>query len=45
MTVQTADLTKSFDQFLLHRYLFDGQTKEMLAAASMEKGKKMGHGV
>jgi len=39
LDVHTADLR---EQYLLHRYLFDGQTKEMLAAASIEKGKKWG---
>jgi len=42
VTVQTADLTKP--DRLIHRYLYDGQTKEMLANASIEKGDRK-HGM
>lgn len=42
LTVHAADLTK-YDQFPYHRYLFDGQTKEMLAASEIKvSGKKSG---
>lgn len=40
VTVQTADITKPMEYF--SRYLFDGQTKQMLAFARIEKGKKVG---
>lgn len=40
LTVQTADVTKRRELF--HRYLFDGQTGEMLAVAQIEKGEKSG---
>jgi hypothetical protein len=39
LTVQTMDLSKA-DYFA--RYLFDGQTNEMLAALRNEKGKRWG---
>ena len=37
ITVQTADVAKPPQ--LLARYLYDGQTREMLAYAKQEKGK------
>jgi hypothetical protein len=39
LTVQTADPSKLI---YLHRVLYDGQTKEMLASAKIEKGTKSG---
>jgi hypothetical protein len=39
LTVQTADLSKGF---YLSRCLYDGQTREMLASATIEKDKKHG---
>jgi hypothetical protein len=40
LTVQTADLTKPQDVF--RRYLFDGQTDDMLAVTRIEKGERSG---
>ena len=40
LTVQTADTTAPMTVF--HRYLFDGQTHEMLASQSIEREKKSG---
>ena len=40
MRVQTADLNKHSDRFA--RYLYDGQTREMLAFAQIQNGKKSG---
>jgi len=40
LTVQTADLTQSNQ--IMEQYLFDGQTKEMLAVAKDDKGVKSG---
>jgi hypothetical protein len=42
LTIQTADLSKPIDQHYHHRVLYDGQTKEMLASAQIERGKKSG---
>jgi hypothetical protein len=42
LTIQTADLSKPIDQHYNHRVLYDGQTKEMLAWALIERGKKGG---
>ena len=42
MNAQTADMIKS--DYLIHRYLYDGQTKEMLANANIEKGDRK-HGM
>jgi hypothetical protein len=41
LTIQTADLSKPIDQHYHHRVLYDGQTKEMLAWALIERGKKL----
>ena len=40
LIVLTADFTKSKGVF--HRYLFDGQTKELLASASRDNDRPMG---
>lgn len=40
LDIQTADQTKQLDY--LNRVLFDGQTKEMLAFARIQKGQKVG---
>ena len=40
LTVQSADMTKP--QEVMRRYLFDGQTKELLATSGVEKGTKSG---
>jgi hypothetical protein len=40
MRVQTADLDEDSDRF--GRYLYDGQTREMLAFAQIQNGKKSG---
>ena len=40
MRVQTADLNQHSDRF--GRYLYDGQTREMLAFAQIQNGKKSG---
>ena len=40
LTVQSADMTKAPE--IMSRYLFDGQTEEMLAFAKVEKGKQSG---
>src|SRR5262249_1715942 len=40
MRVQTGDLNESSDRFA--RYLYDGQTKEMLAFAQIQNGRKSG---
>jgi hypothetical protein len=40
MRVQTGDLDENADRFA--RYLYDGQTKEMLAFAQIQNGKKSG---
>jgi hypothetical protein len=40
MRVQTSDLSQHSDRF--GRYLYDGQTKEMLAFAQIQNGKKSG---
>jgi hypothetical protein len=40
MRVQTGDLDENSDRFA--RYLYDGQTKEMLAFAQIQNGKKSG---
>jgi hypothetical protein len=41
LTIQTADASKPIDQHYHHRVLYDGQTKEMLAWALIERGKKL----
>jgi hypothetical protein len=43
LTVQTADLNKPFNQQYHSRVLYDGQTKEMLAYARIERGTKSGN--
>jgi hypothetical protein len=40
LTVQSADMTKPMT--VMHRYLFDGQTKELLATTAIEKNVKSG---
>jgi len=40
MRVQTGDLGKNSDRF--GRYLYDGQTKELLAFAQIQNGRKSG---
>ncbi len=40
MRVQTVDLNEHSDRFA--RYLYDGQTREMLAFAQIQNGKKTG---
>ena len=40
LTVQTADTTKPVE--IMHRYLFDGQTKALLATTAIDKGAKSG---
>lgn len=40
LTVQSADMTKQAE--IMSRYLFDGQTREMLDYAKIEKGKQSG---
>lgn len=40
LTVQTADLSKEPE--VMSRYLYDGQTEEMLAFTTIEKGKERG---
>jgi hypothetical protein len=40
--VQTADLSTPEDKSIFHDYLLDGQTKEMLATHSVERGKRSG---
>jgi hypothetical protein len=40
--VQTADLSTPEDKSVFHDYLLDGQTKEMLATHSVERGKRSG---
>jgi hypothetical protein len=42
LTIQTADLSKPISQHYNHRVLYDGQMKEMLAYALIERGKKAG---
>jgi hypothetical protein len=42
VTVHTMDASRP--DYLIHRYLYDGQTKEMLANANIEKGGKK-HGM
>jgi hypothetical protein len=43
ITVNTADRSKWFGQhFIFHQYLYDGQTKQMLAMARIEGSRKSG---
>jgi hypothetical protein len=42
LTIQTADLSKPIGQHYHNRVLYDGQTKEMLAYAQIERDKKHG---
>jgi hypothetical protein len=42
LTTQDADLSRTIGQHYINRVLYDGQTKEMLAFARIEKGKKVG---